>query len=151
MANDNVNFLLQVKKYLEPMKNKVNYESLYHGFIDYSRFITYSKMFEPFCKLEDAKILDVGCGSGGMSVALKLLGANPIGFDIEIASVRMAKLRLGGGNFVLAGGYTFPVFENSFDGVTLLHVIEHVDDPQKIVNEAYRTLKKRWSTTYGMS
>jgi len=142
MANDNAKYLKWVKDYLKPLENKINYSTLLNGFIDYARFITYAKMFNTFYDLKNSVVLDAGCGAGGMSIALRLMGAKPIGFDIDETSIKMAKARITDEDFLITGGFTLPFSDEKFDCMSLIHVIEHVTEPQLVVNEANRVLKK---------
>jgi len=42
---------------------------------------------------------------------------------------------------VIADAHNLPFKENSFDNIIMTNLLEHVQEPQKVVNEAYRVLK----------
>jgi len=42
---------------------------------------------------------------------------------------------------VVADAHNLPFKENSFDNIIMTNLLEHVQEPQKVVNEAYRVLK----------
>lgn len=80
-------------------------------------------------------ILDVGCGKKPYQSLFK--GAFYIGIDIE-----------GGGHFDQAkivdkfyNGTDIPFPDNNFDIVICTEVMEHVADPEKLLNEIHRVLK----------
>lgn len=43
---------------------------------------------------------------------------------------------------IVADGKRLPFKENSFDLILIESVLEHVDEPEKIINESYRAMKK---------
>ncbi|MCL5951815.1 MAG: class I SAM-dependent methyltransferase [Chloroflexi bacterium] len=85
------------------------------------------------------RVLDVGCGAGNMIHHLSRYG-QVRGVDIDPRPVAMAQSR---GYQVELGdparGLSFP--DGSFDLVTALDVIEHMDDDQPLFREAYRVLR----------
>lgn len=90
------------------------------------------------------KVLEVGCGGGGMSRAVKFYRPDlqVFGVDISNAAIREAKKHSGGVAFVVGDAYKIPFANSSFDGVFLFDVLEHVDRPQKLLHEVHRVLKK---------
>jgi len=85
----------------------------------------------------DRQILDVGCGTG---TNLEELGRFGIvkGVDVEPEAVRLCRRAGWDVEHVPAG--RLPFEDDSFDLVTMLDVIEHVDDDQKLLREATRLL-----------
>lgn len=88
---------------------------------------------------QDLKVLDVGCGAGNMIHHLSRYGQVK-GVDVDARPVAMAQAR---GYDVrqsdASGGIPFP--DASFDLVTALDVIEHVDADEAILREAARVLR----------
>lgn len=84
------------------------------------------------------RILDVGCGTGTMLAELRRFG-DVHGVDTEPAAVEFCH-RQGETQVELASGGEIPHPDASFDLVTLLDVIEHVDDDQTLLAEARRLL-----------
>lgn len=87
------------------------------------------------------KILDVGCGSGDTLMALKELGWDVYGLEIDKNAVKIARERdlLN----VKLGEYeeieNFP--NDYFDCIRLYHVIEHIPDPRNCLRLIYKKLK----------
>jgi 2-polyprenyl-3-methyl-5-hydroxy-6-metoxy-1,4-benzoquinol methylase len=85
-------------------------------------------------------ILDLGCGYNGSllnSISNKI--KNGVGVDLSVSDKKINK------NIKLIEGKADNRIElksNSFDLVTALALIEHVENPGKMVKEAYRLLKK---------
>lgn len=90
----------------------------------------------------DAKILDIGCGNGNISLALGSLGYNVIGVDIDQASIDTANSRNKYPNvkFELLDANSF-VMSDEFDGVVCSEVLEHLHKPYELLESIYRILK----------
>jgi methionine biosynthesis protein MetW len=92
------------------------------------------------------RVLDIGCGKGSI---LKKLDCQYRVFGIEIDCKAAAEAnelaRRNGGRVVqadaLSGLGQFD--DNEFDGVVMRSFLEHETQPQKVLNEAARTLKPR--------
>lgn len=87
------------------------------------------------------KILDIGCGPGiFLSVALSR-GWVPFGFDVSDFAVTYAKNDLGLKEVRKMDVEDMDYADDSFDAVTMFHVIEHVFDPDKLVQECHRVIR----------
>lgn len=87
-------------------------------------------------------VLDVGCGTGIMLEYLKEFG-NVRGMDSSADAVNYSNLRLKGVVEVKQGGLAGkpPYKENTFSLITLLDVIEHIDDDGKALKGAFKMLE----------
>lgn len=82
-------------------------------------------------------VLDLGCGFGGYSSALKEVGANVIGLDLNpIKSQDKVPV-------VLGDGLKLPFRDSIFDVVICASLIEHVPSPEILIYEALRVLKTK--------
>lgn len=93
--------------------------------------------------LRGARVLDYGCGSIPFERAFAHVGSELVGADIG-ANPR-ARVRL-------AEDGTLPEKDATFDYVFSCQVLEHVPDPNRYLNEAYRVLKtggKLFLATHG--
>ena len=85
------------------------------------------------------RVLDVGAGTGVMSVALQQRGAVTVGVDIAPDMVAHMRAR---GLDALTGDLLALPFENaSFDGAVAAFSITHVDDPAAALAEARRVVR----------
>ena len=91
------------------------------------------------------RVLDAGCGGGGMPVSLAEEVQSVVGID-PIPRFRAAGIRLGREHhldrlhFVLADGMALPFASGSFDLVLSHAVIEHVADAPLYLRECARVL-----------
>lgn len=87
----------------------------------------------------DARVVDLGCGTGGTMKALRGL-ARFAGLDMSPAAARFAARRTG--DVVLCGVATdLPLRDASVDAVLALDVFEHIPDDGRAVAEVRRVLK----------
>jgi 2-polyprenyl-3-methyl-5-hydroxy-6-metoxy-1,4-benzoquinol methylase len=85
------------------------------------------------------RLLDVGCGSGEWLLSMRSLGWRVEGLDFDESAVAVARQH---GLEVRLGAVEQQEFPNdSFDAITLAHVIEHVPDPVGTLAECARILK----------
>ena len=87
----------------------------------------------------DGHVLDIGCGAGNMIHHLRRYG-NVQGIEVDARPVAMAQQR---GYDVRLGDATqrIPFDDARFDLVTAFDVIEHVDEDEAILREAYRVAR----------
>jgi SAM-dependent methyltransferase len=86
----------------------------------------------------DARILDVGCGAGGMLEPLARFGT-VTGVDTSPELVEFCRSR-GFARTVVGSAYELPARDGSVDLVTLFDTIEHVPDDARALREARRAL-----------
>lgn len=86
-----------------------------------------------------AEILDIGCGTGATMDALKNYGRVQ-GIDLSLLPLGYSRQR-GHERVLCASATSLPFPDRSFDLVTALDVIEHLDDDVAGLSEVYRVLK----------
>jgi 2-polyprenyl-6-hydroxyphenyl methylase / 3-demethylubiquinone-9 3-methyltransferase len=91
-----------------------------------------------------AKVLDVGCGGGLLTNRLAEKGFDVAGIDLSESSLEAAKKYDVSKkvNYVLASAYQLPFPDHEFDVVCAMDILEHVEEPQQLIMEASRVLKK---------
>ena len=89
---------------------------------------------------EKGRLLDVGCGNGFFLSIMRDAGWQVVGVEPDREAAHGAQQRYG--VTVLAGYLADAKFdEQTFDAITLNHVIEHVFDPVAVLSECRRLLK----------
>lgn len=85
------------------------------------------------------RLLDVGCGIGYLMEAGAESGWDPVGVEISDAAVEVARAR---GCQVHHGDYLdIPFDAGSFDAITMIEVLEHLDRPAQYLRKAARDLR----------
>ncbi|HNP72693.1 MAG TPA: class I SAM-dependent methyltransferase [Kouleothrix sp.] len=95
--------------------------------------------------LAGRRILDLGSGMGGTSVALALAGAHPLAFEYNRAYCEIIRLRAARYDADLpvmnGAGEHLPFADASFDLAIAWDVVEHVQNPAQLLAELARVLK----------
>lgn len=81
--------------------------------------------------------LDIGCGTGHNARELSKRGHGPI-FETDITNMRTLS-----GRFAIASSSTLPFQDETFDCVTLIHVLNYSSQPEQLFREIYRVTKYR--------
>ena len=92
----------------------------------------------PESKIQNPKILDVGCGTGGNLEMLAKFGAAE-GVDVSDDALEFCRRKGLKAHKGLAE--SLPFADESFDVVTALDVVEHLDDDIAGLREIHRVLK----------
>ena len=85
----------------------------------------------------DSRVLDLGCGRGGVMELLWREVRRAVGADPDLASLREHRAGLP---LVCARGEALPFANERFDVVLALWVLEHVPRPEVVLQEARRVL-----------
>jgi SAM-dependent methyltransferase len=86
------------------------------------------------------RLLDVACGPGYVSEAAAALGADPVGLDVAVAMVELARRRCPGLEFVTGDAQRLPFADATFDAVSMNFGILHLSRPELGIAEARRVL-----------
>lgn len=94
-------------------------------------------------KLDQVKLLDVGCGAGFLSNALAVKNYDVVGVDMSLMSLKVARDHdtTGRVQYMVADAYHLPFVDESVDVLTAMDFLEHVDRPQDVIREFSRVLK----------
>ena len=86
-------------------------------------------------------VLDVACGPGYVSAAVKKLGANPTGVDFSKKMVEIATKMFPGITFREGDAQELPVRDASYDRVLMNFGLLHLSQPERACAEAFRVLR----------
>jgi len=89
-------------------------------------------------------IIDCGCGNGAIIDYMWRKNTNFTGVDISELGIKIAKKRLAGKdvNLKVMDLENLKFKDNSFDLVFSTYVLEHLDNPEKVIKEMVRVTKK---------
>lgn len=137
--------------YISPMPAREHLRDYYpDGYYN----LAFKKIESLYCRIVDAakirsvtnykkkgKLLDVGCGSGSFLLNMQKRGWQVYGVDTSIEACALVNDELKQNVFSSEiEGCHFPVAY--FDVITLWHVLEHVYNPNQVLTEVNRILKK---------
>lgn len=88
--------------------------------------------------LENARVLDVGCGIGAYVDKFRAVNARAFGVDVDADKLDDARREKNLDLLARAVSETLPFPDNFFDAVLLHEVIEHVADDAQTIREAQR-------------
>ena len=98
--------------------------------------------------LKGLKVLDVGCGGGLLAEAFESMGASVTAIDVTEANIEVAKLHAKKAgktiSYMMMRAEDLAIKEpESFDVVACLEVIEHVPDPEQLIDACAKLLKPK--------
>jgi ubiquinone/menaquinone biosynthesis C-methylase UbiE len=89
----------------------------------------------------DMSVLDVACGPGYVSDAIRKLGAIPTGIDFSERMVAIAKSMFPGIRFAQGDAQNLSCDDASFDRVLINFGLLHLTHPEQACAEAFRVLR----------
>lgn len=97
---------------------------------------------QKFLEKKSCRVLDLGCGGGFISNRLAQLGHQVTGIDLSVESLEIARKHdLTRSVKYLSGSADHLPFEaDSFDVVTAMDFLEHVENPQEVIQQVSRVL-----------
>jgi len=113
------------------------YDSVWSGVT--RQFIPY--LIDAAGVLAGMPVLDVACGPGYVSAAVKKLGANPTGIDFSKKMVEIATKMFPGITFREGDAQELPVRDASYDRVLMNFGLLHLSQPERACAEAFRVLR----------
>jgi SAM-dependent methyltransferase len=114
-----------------------------YSLLFYCRLIFDLQLFTIFKHLRkripdwNGKVLDVGCGNSPFRFLVDTSKANYTGIDIE----NTEDFDYHNSDKIVFDGENIPFENESFDYVLSTEVLEHIENPEKIIGEMYRVLK----------
>ena len=127
------------------------YESRMGAYVDW---VETELAFSLFPHEKGMRVLDVGCGTGNQSIKLARMGMQVTGIDKSIKMLEIAgeKAREKGNlsvDFQYMDAEKLEFEDDSFDGVISITAFEFLPDPEKVLKEMFRVVKKGGSILIG--
>jgi len=88
------------------------------------------------------RVLDLGCGAGFLSNDLAARGHDVTGLDVEHANIEVARAgdTTRAVRYVIGDACKLPFADSTFDVVSAMDLLEHVETPERVIAEAARVL-----------
>lgn len=87
-----------------------------------------------------SRVLDLGCGAGFLANYLAARGHDVTGIDTTAENLAVARAH-GTARYEIADACSLPYADASFDVVCAMDLIEHVEQPERLVAEVGRVLR----------
>ena len=87
-------------------------------------------------------VLEVGCGGGALLSELERKRALTVGLDLSGNQIIQAKKICKDTLFIVADAQNLPFRDQCFSKCFAIEVLEHIPDPNRIIKEFYRVLKR---------
>lgn len=140
-------FVKTLENYLSGLKSIGNgrlYENNFMAHVNTGHFKIYTDYINKFKNISGCTVLELGCGSGGSLPQLESCGAKVVGIEIDPSLIKLTNSRikaLKNSYCVWADGFCLPFPDGTFDICVCSHILEHVADPHKMVEEINRIIK----------
>ncbi len=95
-----------------------------------------------YVELENARVLDIGCGIGAYVEKFRDRDARAFGVDVDAEKLADARREKNLLTLAASVSEALPFADNSFDAVLLHEVIEHVANDAQTIREAERVMKR---------
>ncbi len=99
-------------------------------------------MIRAYLPMENARVLDIGCGIGTYVEKFRALDANAFGVDVDAEKLERGTREKKLATLALSVSEALPFANDVFDGVLLHEVIEHVENDRETICQAARVTKR---------
>jgi len=125
-----------------------HWQQISRSIFNFNAFVQarYQQVVDLIPKTKNQKILDIGCGDGVLlSLIYQKTNSKITGIDSDKDSLKSAKLIFRqmkiSAKFIRASAYQLPFKVNQFDIVIAAEIIEHLNNPNKLLSEMARVIK----------
>lgn len=142
-----------LREYLKPLEGFDNYQNWWNWYKNteqrVQQYIKHLREYLP--EISNLKILDLGCGAGGVCVSFANRNNRVLGLDLDKKLINLTKINVSdaendfppnaGVSIVLSSGTSLPFEDETFDLVICNDVIEHLTEQEDLMLEIHRVLK----------
>lgn len=109
---------------------------------EYRHFVVGREVLKKLTK--KGKVLDIGCGAGGLTSLWKKRFDNLsfTGIDLSASSISLAKKRYKNIKFLIHDANALEKIKGKFDLISACEVIEHLNNPSAFVKKIHHKLEK---------
>ena len=103
------------------------------------------RVLEYYNDLKSKRVLEIGCGTGGVLKLLGDLGAEGFGVDPDRKALHILRSRLPvpiNPTVIVAVGEELPFIESTFNLVLVINVLEHCKSVDKLIEESLNILRQ---------
>lgn len=100
-----------------------------------------NKLVSLLPKIEGWRVLDVGAGTGRLSLTLRKMGAEVTALDLSEKMLQRLNKKDRSIKTVVGDAEDLPFNQEQFDLITAAFLIVHFKDPRRFFDEVYRVLK----------
>ena len=90
----------------------------------------------------ESLVLDMGCGTGNYTGALRNVAKSVVGIDLSSVMLEQAQAKFSGVSLVHGDVTSLPFSSEVFDGAFAVQVLHHVKEKELFLREAHRVLRK---------
>ena len=91
----------------------------------------------------NTNLLEIGSGAGHPAGFCKMAGVTYLPFDLSHKNLKKIKTHSSSSAPVFGDGYHLPFKDGCIDSLIISEVLEHMDEPSKVVAKAYFVLKTK--------
>lgn len=138
MSNDIENQLLEAQQYWDNEAATFDAEPD-HGLTDLAVLAAWSELLQNWQPSPPAKILDIGCGTGSLSLVLAELGHQVTGIDLSPKMIARARVKAEEAGLLISFevmGAAQPEFpKHTFNGIVCRHVLWMLPEPSIVLRK----------------
>lgn len=126
------------------LKSVVGYDLAASGYDKKEKYLNsfeQNKFLPLLGDLKNKKVLDVGAGTGRLSLMLSKAGAQVTAVDVSEAMLKILKNKDKKIEIIVGDAQSLPFEDAAFDIVTAAFLVVHLKDLSVFFDEAYRVLK----------
>ena len=128
---------------IAPVYDRLNHLLSFGIDRSWRRRLVRARAVSSFCALRggEVKVLDMACGTGDVSIALRRKGLDVVGADISENMLALARKKAPEIDFRYGDASELPFADGSFDAVTIAFGIRNFDKRAQCIRELHRVLK----------